>query len=165
MQVENTIIRGNQSGGVRRFMVQGVVRRALRDIHHQRIPPRRSNGHHQCRSPAPQSTRGPVLPIRGTGMAAQPPATPSMSFPPTNRSGGAMPARHGAPPFPNRDADAERWPPGFAYDISVVPPPPPLHLLSRSLSDVVSHGRHDLPSGSALGAGFVSSEEGMFPRL
>ena len=26
---ENTIIRGNQSGGVRRFMVQGAVRRAL----------------------------------------------------------------------------------------------------------------------------------------
>ena len=32
--VENAIIRGNQSGGVRHFMVQGAVRRALRDIHH-----------------------------------------------------------------------------------------------------------------------------------
>ncbi|CAN6313747.1 unnamed protein product [Urochloa humidicola] len=31
--VETAIIRGNHSGGVRRFMVQGAVRRALRDIH------------------------------------------------------------------------------------------------------------------------------------
>ncbi|KAG2635637.1 hypothetical protein PVAP13_2NG398903, partial [Panicum virgatum] len=47
--VENAIKRGNQSGGVRRFMVQGAVRRALRDIQHQRIPLRRSNGHHERR--------------------------------------------------------------------------------------------------------------------
>ena len=60
--VENAIIRGNQSGGVRRFMVQGAVRRALRDIQHQRIPLRRSNGHHERRSPEP----GPVLYIRDT---------------------------------------------------------------------------------------------------
>jgi len=33
-------------------MVQGAVRRALRDIQHQRIPLRCSNGHHECRSPA-----------------------------------------------------------------------------------------------------------------
>ena len=32
--VENAIIHGNQSGGVRRFMVQGAVCRALRDIQH-----------------------------------------------------------------------------------------------------------------------------------
>src|SRR6185312_5019841 len=108
--VENAIIRGNQSGGVRRFMVQGVVRRALRDIQHQRIPLRRSNGHHERRSPAP----GPVLYIRDTGMAPLPPVAPMPLAPPRNDSGGAMAGRRGAPPFPTSDVDAENWPPGFA---------------------------------------------------
>ena len=159
--VENAIIRGNQSGGVRRFMVQGVVRRALRDIQHQRIPLRRSNGHHERRSPAP----GPVLYIRDTGMAPLPPVAPMPLAPPRNDSGGAMGGRRGAPPFPTSDVDAENWPPGFAYDINVaLPPLPPQHLL-RSYADIASNHRSALASGSTLGAGFVSSEEGAFPRL
>ena len=117
--VKNAIIRGNQSGGVRRFMVQGAVRRALRDIQHQRIPLRRSNGHHERRSPAP----GPVLYIRDTGMAPLPPVAPMPLAPPRNDSGGAMAGRRGAPPFPTSDVDAEKWPPGFAYDINVALPP------------------------------------------
>lgn len=162
--VENAIIRGNQSGGVRRFMVQGAIRRALPDIHHQRIPLRRSNGHHERCSPALQTTPGSILPIRGAGMAPPPPATP-MSLPPRNGGGGAMAGCRGAPPFPTSDADAEKWPPGFAYDITIAPPlPPPQHLL-RSNADIASNRRNALPSGSNLGAGFVSSEEGAFPRL
>ena len=128
--VENAIVRGNQSGGVRRFMVQGAIRRALLDIHHERIPLRRSNGDHERRSPALQTTPVSVLPIRGAGMAPPPPATPT-SLPPRNGGGGgAMAGRRGALPFPTSDADAETWPPGFAYDITVAPPlPPPQHLL------------------------------------
>ena len=85
--------------------------------------------------------------------------------PPRNDSGGAMAGRRGAPPFPTSDADAEKWPPGFAYDIIVAPPlPPPQHLL-RSNANIASNRRNALPSGSNLGAGFVSSEEETFPRL
>ena len=163
--VENAIIRGNQSGGVSRFMVQGAVRRALCDIHNHRIPSRRSNGHREHRSSALQIAQTPAL-VRNVERAPPPPSVaPLQLLPPRNGGDGTMAARRAAPLFPNRDADAERWPPGFAYDISVVPPPPLLHLLPRSLADIVTHGRNNLPSGSTLGAGFVSSEEGAFPRL
>ena len=98
-------------------------------------------------------------------MAPPPPATPT-SLPPRNGGGGgAMAGRRGALPFPTSDVDAENWPPGFAYDINVaLPPLPPQHLL-RSYADIVSNRRSALPSGSTLGAGFVSSEEGVFPHL
>ncbi|RLN39861.1 hypothetical protein C2845_PM01G25060 [Panicum miliaceum] len=78
---------------------------------------------------------------------------------------GAMATRRRAPPFPKRNAGAERWPPGFAYDITVVPPLPPPQILPRSYADIASNRRYTLPSGSTLGAGFVSSEEEAFPRL
>jgi hypothetical protein len=42
--IESTIARGNHVGGFRRFMLQGAVRYALRDIHDHRIPPRRFLG-------------------------------------------------------------------------------------------------------------------------
>ena len=124
-----------------------------------------SNSHHECHSPALHPTLSPVLYIRETGMAPLPDVAQMPLAPPRNGCGGAMAACRGAPLFPNRDADAERWPPGLAYDISVVPPPPLLHLPPRSLADIVTHGRNNLPSGSTLGAGFVSSEEGAFPHL
>ena len=76
-----------------------------------------------------------------------------------------MAARRGGPLFPTRDANAEKWPPGFAYDMTVAPPPPPPQHLLRSYADIASNRRSALPSGSTLGAGFVSSEEGTFPHL
>ncbi|KAG2561642.1 hypothetical protein PVAP13_8KG169610 [Panicum virgatum] len=118
--VKNAIIRGNQSGGIRRFMVQGAICHALRNIHLQRIPLRRSNGHHERHSPA----LGLVLYIRDTRMAPLPTVAPMPLAPPRNDSGGAMAGRRGAPPFPISDVDAEKWPPGFAYDITIAPPPP-----------------------------------------
>ena len=157
--VENAIICGNQSGGVHRFMVQGAVRPALRDIHHQRIPLRCSNSHQERRSPA----LGTVLYIRDAGTPPQPPATPVPLLPWTGDGGGTMAARRGGPLFPTRDANAEKWPPGFAYDITIAPPPPPPQHLLRSYADIASNRRNALPSGSTLGAGFVSSEEGAFP--
>ncbi|KAG2598173.1 hypothetical protein PVAP13_5KG219000 [Panicum virgatum] len=57
-------------------MVQGVVHRALRDIHHQRIALQHSSDHHERRSL--QTASGLVLPARGVEMAPPPPAT-SMS--------------------------------------------------------------------------------------
>ena len=53
-----------------------------------------------------------------------------------------MAARRGAPPLPNREAAAEKWPPGFTYDITVVPPPPPLqNLRPAPLRDIVFNRR------------------------
>ena len=85
--------------------------------------------------------------------------------PPRNGCGGAMAACRGAPLFPNREVDAEKWPPGFAYDITIMPPPPPLQNLPSFYADIASKPRKVLPSGSTLEAGFVSSEEGAFPCL
>nr|TKW14981.1 hypothetical protein SEVIR_5G202300v2 [Setaria viridis] len=59
--VETAILRGHHAGGLRRYMLQGAVRRALHDIHHHRTPPRRFHGirteerggHHS--SPRPES--------------------------------------------------------------------------------------------------------------
>lgn len=76
-----------------------------------------------------------------------------------------MAARRGVPPFFNSNVDAEKWPPGFAYDINVAPPPSLLPSPPRSYADVAANNRTILPSGSALGAGFVSSKEEAFPRL
>ncbi|CAO2187344.1 unnamed protein product [Urochloa humidicola] len=130
--VENAIIRGNQSVGVHRFMVQGAVRRALRDIHLQRIPPRRSSGPRERRSPALRRPPGPVLLARRTVMApplaslllaksigmtpspqmAQMTPTPPLVTlmlltPPRNRVG-TMAARRRVPPFFNSNNDAEK---------------------------------------------------------
>ena len=98
-------------------------------------------------------------------MAPLPPVAPMPLAPPRNDSGGAMAGRRRGPPFPTRDADAEKWPPGFAYDITIAPPPPPPQHLLRSYADIASSRRNALPSGSNLGASFVSSEEETFPRL
>ena len=124
-----------------------------------------SNSHHERHSPALHPTLSPVLYIRETGMAPLPDVAQMPLAPPRNGCGGAMAACRGAPLFPNREVDAEKWPPGFAYDINVaLPPLPPQHLLC-SYADIASNRRSALPSGSTLGAGFVSSEEGAFPRL
>ncbi|CAN6293394.1 unnamed protein product [Urochloa humidicola] len=190
--VENAIIRGNHSGGVRRFMAQGAVRRALRDIHFNRIPTRRSASNHERRSPRLQAAPGPVLHARNRGRAPPPPlaplplarsmgtapppppaalmtltpplVTPMPLTPPRNRVG-TMAARRGVPPFFNSNDDAEKWPPGFAYDLNVAPPPSLLPSPLRSYVDIVSNRCPALPSGSVLGAGFVSSEEGTSSRL
>ncbi|CAN6234630.1 unnamed protein product [Urochloa humidicola] len=181
--VETAIIRGNHSGGVRRFMVQGAVRRALRDIHSNRIPTRRSTGHRERRSHALQAAPSPVLLVRRTATAPPPPplsslplATSTGTMPPPpaalmtptptlvtpmplttlrNRVG-TMAARRGVPPFYNSNDDEEMWPPGFAYDLNITPPSPLLPSPPRSYADVASNRRTVLPSGSTLGAGFVS---------
>jgi len=41
--VESALHRGQTAGGLRRHMLQSAIRRVLRDIHAQRIPPRRFN--------------------------------------------------------------------------------------------------------------------------
>ncbi|CAN6362701.1 unnamed protein product [Urochloa humidicola] len=72
---------------------------------------------------------------------------------------GTMAARRGVPPFFNSNDEAEKWPPGFAYDPNIAPPSPPLPSPSRFYADVASNRHTTLPSSSALGAGFVSSQE------
>ncbi|CAO2205974.1 unnamed protein product [Urochloa humidicola] len=181
--VETAIICGNHSGGVRRFMMQGAVRRALRDIHFNRIPTRRSTGHRERRSlalqAAPSTTTAPPLvslpltrsprmtapPPPAAPMTTTPPLVMSMPLTPPRNRVGTMAARRGVPPFFNSNDDAEMWPPGFAYDLNVTPPSSLLPSPPRSYADVASNRRTVLPSGSALGAGFVSSEEGASPRL
>ena len=83
-----------------------------------------------------------------------------------------MATRGGAPPLPNRIANAEMWPTGFAYDLDVTLPPPPPLTGPCSYADLAANRRHGLrqnvvPLGNALGADFVSSsdEEGAVPRL
>jgi hypothetical protein len=137
----------NHPGGLHRFMLQGVVRHVLRDIHAHRIPPRRSSGGRlsslrlKIRSsprPVPRSSRlefAPgVCPTHGPAMFVRrtrgPPETPLMMLRPAlpplpslaltmPRNGGAGPlaACQGAPPLPTSNIGAKAWPPGFAYDV------------------------------------------------
>jgi hypothetical protein len=90
--VETAIVHGNHVRGLRRFMLQGAVRCALRDIHDHRIPPRhfhgiRTGGSSGRRSsprsePSLQFAPG-VCPTHGLAMFVRrvgaPPATSLMS--------------------------------------------------------------------------------------
>ncbi|CAN6195466.1 unnamed protein product [Urochloa humidicola] len=98
--VESAIIRGNHSGGVRRFMVQGAVLRALRDIHFNQILTRRSTSNHEHRSSRLRVAHGHVQHARNTGRAPpQPLATLSLTRSP----------RMAPPPPPTPLRPHHRW--------------------------------------------------------
>ena len=151
--VEAAIARGNNHpGGVRRFILQGAIRGALRDISDRRIAPRRlygagpnAGGRPTTSRPVPRWSRlefatgvcprhGPTTFTRRVGAAPSPslmPFTDPLPSPtppvlPWNGGGGTMAGRRGVPPFfDNRDGPtAAACPPGFAYDIDVVFPQP-----------------------------------------
>ena len=202
--VEAAIARGNSHpGGVRRFILQGAIRRVLRDIGQHRIALRRrlatgpnAGGRPSTPRQAPRSSRiqyttgvcprhGPTTFVRRVGAtpvaspkpsslpkpSPLPAPTPTALLPtssallrPWNGGGGLAAAR--------RDVDIPAWPPGFAYDFDITPPPPPTRPTAlspiappptrgRSYADVVAatsaRGRDALPPADKLGAGFVSS--------
>jgi hypothetical protein len=99
--VESAIHRGHHVGGLRRFMLQGAIRRALRDISDHRIPPHHfhdihiggSSGHRS--SPCPElallfapgvcPTHGPTMFVRHVGASPLPSTSlrpPTMLLPP-----------------------------------------------------------------------------------
>ena len=61
--VETAMTRGNHAGGLRRFMLQGAVRRALWDISDYRIPPRRFHGVRTRGSSGHRSSPRPSSPL------------------------------------------------------------------------------------------------------
>ena len=73
-----------------------------------------------------------------------------------------MAGRCDAPSVLNRDAGADAWPPGFAYDLNIaIPPTTPASR--RSYADVAADSRphqRRLPNGAALGDSFISSPAG-----
>ncbi|CAD6244629.1 unnamed protein product [Miscanthus lutarioriparius] len=154
-------------------MLQGAIRRVLRDISDRHIPPRLfhgvrtggSSGHYL--SPRPESmlqhspgvcpTHGPAMFVRRMGvppetlprppMTLLPPPPPLSSTAlalPWKGGAGSMAVRHGAPPLPNHSAGTEAWPPGFAYDLDVALPPPPPPSGPRSYADVTANHRQGL---------------------
>ena len=73
-----------------------------------------------------------------------------------------MAGRCDAPSVLNRDAGAEAWPPGFAYDLNVAIPPMTL-ASGRSYTAMAADGRPNqsrLPNTAALGDNFISSPVG-----
>ena len=117
--VESAIHRGHHARGLRCFMLQGAVRRGLRDISDCRIPLRRFHGVRTGGSNGRRSSPRPSSPLQ---------------FAP-----GVYPT-HG-PPLPNHSASAEMWPTDFAYDLDVALPPPPPPSGPRSYADVEANCR------------------------
>ena len=73
-----------------------------------------------------------------------------------------MAGRRDAPPVPNRDAGADAWPLGFAYNLIVAIPPTTL-ASGRSYTAMAADGRPNqsrLPNAAALGDSFISSPVG-----
>ena len=170
--VESALHRGQTAGGLRRHMLQSAIRRVLRDIHAQRIPPRRFNGIRTEGSGGRRPSMPPLPPRRTprTPSTLPPPTAPALlplPLPPPlpssrltrprNGGGDPMTTRHGAPSIPNVGVAA--WPPGFAYDFDVVLPPPTPPPGCPSYADAAANRpcRGVLPPGTALGAGFASS--------
>ena len=63
-----------------------------------------------------------------------------------------MAGHRDAPPVTNRDAGADAWPPGFAYNLNVAIPPTTM-ASGRSYADVAAESRphqHRLPNEAAL---------------
>ena len=143
--VEIAIAReSTHQGGVRRFALQGAVRRALRDIHDHRTPLHRKNGDrgHGC-SPMPPGQRqyatgicprhGPAVFVRRLEAAMPPPVVPKtpaipkiptaprplertlLSFMPRPRSGSG-----GAPPLTAARVGSSTWPPGLLEELAAV---------------------------------------------
>jgi len=178
--VKAAIARGNaHPGGVQRFIIQGAVRRVLREIGLRRIPPRRfhgnggnAGGHPGTPRPVPRSSRleyaAGVCPRHGPAMFVRPLTTPT---PPWNGGGGSMAGRHGAPPAAPRRTGFDAWPPGFAFDLDVALPPPPPPPIAPPANRLQMRGRtyaeaaatpptSRLPPTNALGAGFASPSKG-----
>lgn len=169
--VESALHRGQTAGGLRRHMLQSAIRRVVRDIQAQRIPPRHFNGIHTkgsggrrpstpqlppCRTPCPSSTLPPPMVPALLPLPPPPPLPSPMLARPRNGGGGPLATSHGAPSIPNVGAAA--WPPGFAYDFNIVlsPPPPPPGRPSYADAAANRPRRGVLPPVPALGAGFAS---------
>ncbi|KAG2556660.1 hypothetical protein PVAP13_8NG195001 [Panicum virgatum] len=133
--VESAIHHGQVAEGLRWHMLQGAVRRALKDIHDRRIPPRRlrvggQGGRRSSPCPLPNSpgicpNHGPAMFVRRTTVAPTPLQSP---MPPMQGTGGDVSLDARRPPFANDRTGGETCPLSFAYDFDVVLPPP-LHRL------------------------------------
>ena len=169
--VESALHHGQTAGGLHRHMLQSAIRRVLRDIHAQRIPPRRFNsiriegsgGRRPSTPPLPPrrtprtpSTLSPPTAPALLPLPPPPPLPSSMLARPRNGGGGPLATCHGAPSIPNVGAAA--WPPSFAYDFDVVLPLPPHPPGRPSYADAAANRprRGTLPPGPALGARFAS---------
>ena len=154
--VEAAIARGNSHpGGVRRFILQGAIRRVLRDIGQHRIALRRhlatgpnAGGRPSTPRQAPRSSRtqyttgvcprhGPTTFVRRVGAtllaSPKPSSLPKPSPFPTPTPTASSSLLHpwnggGGPATARRNDDMLAWPSGFAYDFDValnLPPSPP----------------------------------------
>jgi len=95
-------------------------------------------------------------------LLTRPPPVPPAVAQHWNRGGGLMAGRRDAPSILNRDAGAEAWPPGFAYDLNVAIPPTTL-AFGRSYTAMAADGRPNqsrLSNAAALGDSFISSPVG-----
>jgi len=110
--VESALHRGQTAGGLRRHMLQSAIRRVLRDIHAQRIPPRHFNGIHTKGSggrrpstpqlpprwtPRPSSTLPPHMAPALLLLPPPPPLSSPVLACPRNGGGGPLASSHGAP--------------------------------------------------------------------
>ncbi|RLN23574.1 hypothetical protein C2845_PM07G10030 [Panicum miliaceum] len=163
--VESAIHRGNQAGGLRRFMLQGAISRVIRDI---TIHPRRSNnirtgGSGGRRSltprlePRPSSrppTHGPAMLSRRARTMPEMPPLPSSILPPsTSRLPPPPPLSAFAVPWnegglhgwtPSHPSSPQQWhrsrvASGFAYDLDVVLQPAPPMPRAFSYANVAAN--------------------------
>ena len=103
----------------------------------------------------PSSLQRPPMPHPSAlpmPLFTRPPPVPPAVARHWNGGGGLMAGRCDAPSVLNRDAGADAWPPGFAYDLNVAIPPttPPS---GRSYADVAADSRphhRRLPNEAAL---------------
>ena len=80
--------------------------------------------------PRPPTPHPSALPRPSPSMTMMLPPVPSAVAAPWTEGGGTMAGRRGTPLASNSNAGAEAWPPGFAYDLDVVRPPPPRCLVA-----------------------------------
>ncbi|RLN29128.1 hypothetical protein C2845_PM05G03300 [Panicum miliaceum] len=170
--VESAIRRCRAAGGLHRYMLQGVVRRVLKDINGNRIPShrslglradsqggRRSSSRHLQHATGACPNHGSAMFVRCSTVALAPtPLPPPM--PPLHWIGGeTTPAARRGASFLNERTAGDAWPSEFAYDFDVALPPPPPLPTGRTYTDVMANPpRHTILSPDhALGAGFVSS--------
>ena len=108
--------------------------------------------------PRPPTPHPSALPRPSPSMTMMLPPVPSAVAAPWTEGGGTMAGRRGTPLASNSNTGAEAWPPGFAYDLDVVLPPPPPLPRGSSYADAAANRprRGALPPGTALGARFAS---------
>ena len=179
--VEAAIAQGNNHpGGVRRFILQGAICRALRDIAERRIAPHRfhgagpnAGGRPTTPRPVPRSSRlqyavaSPKPSSLSTPSSSMLPLSPTHRMPaptqPWNGGGGFMAGRRDATTLPKTDFSMAAWPSGFAYDLNVVLPQPVLPPIGTaptrtapSYADIAAN-RGEAQRRTASGAGGSSS--------